>query len=112
MEQTAANEAVNALADLGTSSGLIGAVTAATHITKSIAKRVPVPPIALVFGLAGTVVVWRAGLLDLGIAPIGATVWEWGVVAMWSLPLVLSAMGLSSVIERPGATIRRGSGDA
>lgn len=101
-------EAVEAVKQLGSVGGLIGITTAATHITKAMLKRVPVPPMAFVLGELSTVTVWQAGLLDVGITPATATVWEWGIVLMWGLTVVLGAMGASTVVSNPAATVKRG----
>lgn len=111
MDQQTAQGAGEALGQLGSVGGLIGVTTAATHVSKAILKGWPVPPMAFVFGELVTFAVWRAGFLHLqGLEPIGATFWQWIIVGMWGLTVVLGAMGASTVIDKPSTALKRGTG--
>ena len=111
MEQQVAQDAGKAIAQFGSAASLIGVTTGATHIFKSMVKSWPVPPVAFVFGELVTIAAWRAGMLEIkGLPPIGATAWEWIIVGMWGLTVVLGAMGASTVIDSPKAAVRRGTG--
>ena len=111
MEQQVAQDASGGIAQFGSAAGLIGLTTVATHIFKSIVKSWPVPPVAFVFGELVTFAAWRTGMLEIkGLAPIGATPWEWIITGMWGLTVVLGAMGASTMIDSPKATVRRGTG--
>ena len=110
MEQVTMQSTGDALTQLGSVGGLIGITTAATHIGKSMFKAWPVPPMAFVFGQLVTIAVWQAGFLKLtGLDAATADVWDWLIVCMWGLTVVLGAMGASTVVDQPKATIKRGT---
>ncbi len=102
-------ETVNVVQTLGTAGGILVAVTALTQITKRLLRTWPVPPMALVYGELLWFATWRAGWLDIGVEPVGATGWEWLLVGAAGVTnVVLAAMGASTLLETPTAAIKRG----
>jgi len=106
MEQQAVTETAVAL---GTITGLVTATTLATQFVKNQLKNWPVPPMALVLGLGLTYLSWGTGLLSIPEIPLeGATTASWLLLGVHAfLKVVLPSMGVSTIISKPAATVKR-----